>query len=58
MKIHEQMRFISQIALLKQASKELHKAIDDIIVELHTREKVEMAMYDEIKHILHDKSES
>ena len=52
MKIHEQMRFISQIALLKQASKELHKAIDDIIVELHTREKVEMAMYDEIKHNL------
>lgn len=52
MKIHGQMRFISQIALLKQASKELHKAIDDIIVELQTREKVEMDMYDNIKHIL------
>lgn len=39
MKIHEQMRFISQIALLKAASKELHKAIDNIIVELNAREK-------------------
>ena len=35
----EQMRFISQIALLKAASKELHKVIDNIIVELNVREK-------------------
>lgn len=34
----EQMRFISQIALLKLASKELHKVIDNIIVELRKRE--------------------
>ena len=33
----EQMRSISQIALLKAASKELHKAIDNIIVELRER---------------------
>ena len=33
----EQMRHISQIALLKSASKELHKAIDNIIVELRER---------------------
>ena len=36
----EQMSFLSQIALLKAASKELHKAIDNIIVEL--RERVRM----------------
>ena len=35
----EQMRSISQIALLKAASKELHKVIDNIIVELNVREK-------------------
>ena len=35
----EQMMSISQIALLKAASKELHKAIDNIIVELNVREK-------------------
>ena len=35
----EQMRFISQIALLKAASKELHKAIDNIIVKLRKREE-------------------
>ena len=34
----EQMRFLSQIALLKLASKELHKAIDNIIVGLRKRE--------------------
>ena len=39
MKIHEQMRFIPQISLLKAAFKELHKAIDNIIVELEAREK-------------------
>ena len=33
----EQMSFLSQIALLKAASKELHKAIDNIIVELRDR---------------------
>ena len=33
----EQMRSFSQIALLKAASKELHKAIDNIIVELRER---------------------
>ena len=33
----EQMSFLSQIALLKAASKELHKAIDNIIVELRER---------------------
>ena len=32
-----QMSFLSQIALLKAASKELHKAIDNIIVELRER---------------------
>ena len=36
----EQMSFLSQIALLKAESKELHKAIDNIIVEL--RERVRM----------------
>lgn len=35
----EQMRRISQIALLKAASKELHKVIDKIIVELREREE-------------------
>ena len=33
----KQMRFFSQIALLKVASKKLHKAIDNIIVELRKR---------------------
>ena len=33
----EQMSFLSQIALLKAVSKELHKAIDNIIVELRER---------------------
>lgn len=33
-----QMRFISQIALLESASKDLHKAIDNIIIELEERE--------------------
>ena len=36
----KQMMSISQIVLLKAASKELHKAIDNIIVEL--RERVRM----------------
>ena len=35
----KQMRFLSQIASLKAASKELHKAIDNIIVELREREE-------------------
>ena len=39
----EQMSFLSQIALLKAASKELHKAIDNIIVELRESEDVEHA---------------
>ena len=37
------MSFLSQIALLKAASKELHQATDNIIVELRESEDVEHA---------------
>ena len=39
MEVHEQMRIVAQIAVLKEASKEIHKTIDNIIVELEAIKK-------------------
>ena len=35
----EYIRHVAQIAVLKEASKEIHKTIDNIIVELESRKK-------------------
>ena len=37
MTVTEYIRLVAQIAVLKEASKEIHKTIDNIIVELEAR---------------------
>ena len=49
----EYVRLVAQIAVLKEIAEEYSgKTIDNIIVQMEARKKVEMAMYDEIKHNL------